>query len=51
MPVVFDDKRILGLLDEGFHDALEFENEFKGSVDESNDEENQSNERGDLIQL
>ena len=30
--VVFDDKKIQSLLDEGFHEALQFENETQGEA-------------------
>ena len=38
--VVFDDKKIQGLVDEGNHDALQFENECNGDNAESDEEEN-----------
>ena len=38
--VVFDDKRIQGLVDEGNHDTLQFENEYIGDTVESDEEEN-----------
>ena len=38
--VVFDDKKIQGLVDEGNHDSLQFENEFIGDAVESDEEEN-----------
>ena len=37
--VVFDDKKIQGLVDEGNHDTLQFENENIGDVIESDEEE------------
>lgn len=36
--VVFDDKKIQGLLDEGFHDSLKFDDEGEGVVYDSDDE-------------
>ena len=36
--VVFDDKKIQGLSDEGFHDNLRFENEGEGDLYDSDDE-------------
>lgn len=39
--VAFDDKMIQGWLDEGFHDALEFQNEVEEMNYESNDEDEQ----------
>ena len=38
--VVFDDKRIQGLVDEGNHDVVQFENEYIGDTIESDEEEN-----------
>ena len=38
--VVFDDKKIPGLLDEGNHDTLQFENEYIGDTVESDEEDN-----------
>ena len=38
--MVFDDKKIQGLVDEGNHDALQFENEYIGDNVESDEEEN-----------
>ena len=38
--VVFDDKKIQGLVDEGNHDTLQFENEFIGDSLESDEEDN-----------
>ena len=37
--VVFDDKKIQGLVDEGNHDTLQFENEHIGDIIESDEEE------------
>ena len=37
--VVFDDKKIQGLVDEGNHDTLQFENEHIGHIIESDEEE------------
>ena len=37
--VVFDDKNIQGLMDEGNHDTLQFENEHIGDFIESDEEE------------
>ena len=37
--VVFDDKMIQGLVDEGNHDTLQFENEHIGDIIESDEEE------------
>ena len=37
--VVFDDNKIQGLVDEGNHDTLQFENEHIGYVIESDEEE------------
>ena len=36
--VVFDDKKIQGLSDEGFHDNLRFENEGEGDLYDSDDD-------------
>ena len=35
--VVFDDKKIQGLTDEGFHDNLKFENEGEGALYDNDD--------------
>ena len=37
--VVFDDKKIQGLVDEGNHDTLQFENEHIGDIIDSDEEE------------
>ena len=37
--MVFDDKKIQGLVDEGNHDTLQFENEHIGDIIESDEEE------------
>ena len=37
--VVFDDKKIQGLLDEGFHESLHFENDISGEINEDVDED------------
>ena len=37
--VVFDVKKIQGLVDEGNHDTIQFENEHIGDVIESDEEE------------
>ena len=37
--VVFDDKKIQGLVDEGNHDTLQFENEHIGDITDSDEEE------------
>ena len=37
--VVFDDKKIQGLVDEGHHDSLQFENEYIGDAIESDEED------------
>ena len=36
--MVFDDKKIQGLTDEGFHDNLKFENEGEGDLYDSDDD-------------
>ena len=41
--VVFDDKKISGLVDEDFHESLSFENERSGEESEDDDEEWRSN--------
>ena len=37
--VVFDDKKIQGLMDEGNHDTLQFENEYIEDAIESDEED------------
>jgi len=37
--VVFDDKKIQGLLDEDFHESLHFENEISGEINDNDDED------------
>ena len=37
--MVFDDKKIQGLVDKGNHDTLQFENEHIGDIIESDEEE------------
>ena len=37
--VVFDDKKIQGLVDEGNHDTLQFKNEHIGDIIDSDEEE------------
>ena len=51
--VEFDDKRIQGFEDEGNHDALKFENEVFGEINDSDDEEimSKANSQKILYQL
>lgn len=39
--VIFDVRKIQGLIDEGFHDSLKFENEGEDVIYDSDDEVNE----------
>lgn len=39
--IIFYGKKIQGLVDEGFHDSLKFENKVKGMNYDNNDEDEQ----------
>lgn len=49
--VIFYDKKIQGLMDEGYHDAIKFKNEFEWGNDEFSDEETQILKKRSFEQL